>query len=318
MSLLFSTPAKSAATGAPPPVEEVLVAISSGHDNNCGLNSLIHLWMALPDELFADLYQNFPIFQEIHREFCQTYGGGEPTLEKLMKFKKLALIDNPWDRELIWGNVFRAVLLRLAQADVQRSQSRAPDINYPIELAQYEFDESEMKYLFHGQCIDWKLLRLLTQEMGLHLTVYNQAAQIAGYQSPTFEYESLIQEFAPKCAKALWQADLFFNGNHYNFTYPDKSINAKHNQQREEKYSKIQQTAQKMLNSDATYLNLRENAMAIFKDKPKDYSPNAEEMEVYLQYHRYEAKILNLVTSAFVKNLLPKIAVDFVAKAKPQ
>ncbi|MBS0286145.1 MAG: hypothetical protein JSR17_02545 [Proteobacteria bacterium] len=233
--MLFSQSAATAASAAKPAsttpaVESAFpnIAISSGYMNNCGFHSIIHLWMALPDEMFSYLYNNFPVFKEIHREFCNQYGG-EVSLEKLLQFKKLPLLDNPWDRELIWGGVFREVLKTIAALEVVRISELPPMEDADIESVQYRFGPKELEFLETAECVDFRMLKLLTEKMGLDLTVYNQVASHAEFELP-------IYHFAPE-RETCWQAELFFNGGHYDFTHQDKALNKAHNDKRAVQHS---------------------------------------------------------------------------------
>ncbi|MGD9591451.1 MAG: hypothetical protein AB7V32_02915 [Candidatus Berkiella sp.] len=185
--------------------KDPIAAISSGNDNNCGFHSLAHLWMNLDDDIFMYIYNTFPVVRRIHQEFCNMYQGGEATLEKLMAFKRLEKLDNPWDRELIWGGVFRNVLRELA--------TKALGKNHP-----------ELKYLDDGRCVDIRMLKLLSQEMGLDLTVYSQLLKYSDYENPVYNFQ-------PKDEKC-WCAELFFNGNHFDFTFGDEARNQAHNKKR--------------------------------------------------------------------------------------
>ncbi len=204
------------------------IAISSGWKNNCGFNSIIHLWMALPDDMFVYLYDKFPVVKLIHQVFCNEYGGGEATIEKLLAFRQLEVLNNPWDREIIWGDIFRKVLQALAQAEIQRINELPLDHEADVDEVQYNFDETDLAYLAEWRCVDFRMLKLLTQRMGLKLTVYNQIEALSEFESPIYEFEPLEE--------ACWQAELFFNGGHYDFSFPDKSVNAKHNAARKDSF----------------------------------------------------------------------------------
>ncbi len=208
--------------------KDPIPAISSGYANNCGFHSIAHLWMDLPDDVFVYLYENYPIFKVIHAQFNQEYGGGEPTLEKLLKFKKLPALNNPFDRELIWGPILRKVLRTLASAEIERVKSIETDEMTDLEQAQYFFGPKELEYLADGRCVDFRMLRLLTQEMGLDLTVYNQVASHSEYELPVYQ-------FPPK-GDICWQGELFFNGAHYDFTFGDEEKNTKHNIKRADSF----------------------------------------------------------------------------------
>lgn len=230
--MLFSNPAAKAASAASatvvPTVSLPDIAISSGHKNNCGFHSIIHLWMALPDDMFCYLYDKFPVFKDIHREFCKQYGG-EVSLERLLQFKHLATLDNPWDRELIWGEVFRNVLKDIATQEVLRVSELPPTDDFDPEQAQYNFGPKELDFLDSGECVDFRMLKLLSEKMGLDLTVYNQVAAHADIELPIYHF--------PPQDEACWQAELYFNGGHYDFTFQDKALNKAHNDRREVAHS---------------------------------------------------------------------------------
>ncbi len=240
---------------------EQSVAISSGYMNNCGLNSLIHLWLDLPEDHFIHLFTHFPVFQQIMNEFCKIYGVRNNDLQTLLAFKNLSVLKNPWDRELIWGEAFRNVLRNLGAIEVKKNADVAEDIAMTAQALRLQGEEvreedlyneqfgeghfefaissfDELEYALSGRSLDWRLLRLLTQEMGLSLTVHNKAAQIQGYASSTSAYEQMVHTYAPK-QDGGWSATLFFNGYHYDFTYGDAFKDAIHNSMRSEASSFI-------------------------------------------------------------------------------
>lgn len=86
------------------------IAIAGGKNNNCFLHCLIHSIFSAPPEVQASIMQR-PAMQELLEEFKRYYN-----LERVPTAEDVAAINaqypHPWDRETIWGSVFRQYLLR--------------------------------------------------------------------------------------------------------------------------------------------------------------------------------------------------------------
>ncbi|MBI2792148.1 MAG: hypothetical protein HYX61_09325 [Gammaproteobacteria bacterium] len=207
--LVFSQAASEASSSKPQ--QDIGLALASGYRNNCGLHSIMHLWLALPEETIIYLYVAEPIFKTIISKFNNDFGLGEPDIEKFMRL--MNFLNSPWDREILLGSVFRDTLREIVLE----------------EIAKEHIHPDEMEYLVDNRMIQHNFLKLLTERMHAHLTVYNQVVDLHEYELPIYEY-------APKGDK-LWQADLYFNGSHFDFNYPCKQQNVEHNAKRGREHS---------------------------------------------------------------------------------
>jgi hypothetical protein len=176
-------------------------AIAGGYRNNCGVNSIAHCWLSLPQEQIRALYATHPIFEEIITTFYEYHQiPREPNLDEFLFF--VTAFNHPKDRELMMGQVLRNVILRYAPNGD----------HFNIENNNFIADDT---------------LALLTREMGAKFTSYNLSINQDEFGKAT-DYLPIGGEIPS------WNVELFFvNNNHFNFRFPDEQTSILHNEKRE-------------------------------------------------------------------------------------
>lgn len=171
------------------------LAVASGYRNNCGLHCILNTWLALPEAQIRELIDRHPIFATIIQTFADYYELDNCDADMFLLLCKT--FNQPYDREILLGQVFRQVLrLYIPEQDLN---SVADD-----------------KYIHDD------LLSYITQEMGASLTIHN-----------TRQFQSVQKEVTyPSNTPATWHVDAYHVGNHYNFKYPSYRQSVDHNTRR--------------------------------------------------------------------------------------
>lgn len=180
-------------TGPSPSISHS-IARASSFSNNCAFHCVALTWLNLPLEKIEALYQRYPIYKKIIRNFYEYYDlKGEPTLENFLKV--VNGFTHPYDKEVLLGPVLRNVL----QNEMMDKGKNANEIAIGKEVA----DDN---------------LAILTQSMGAHLFVQTKQK----YQDIPHQGEYTVDD-------PLWELRIFHDKVHYNFTYANEGLNRQHN-----------------------------------------------------------------------------------------
>lgn len=172
------------------------LARSSGYRNNCGLNSIIHTFLGLPENKMKSLIEQHPIFTEIIRAFADYYQLGACSVDDFVRL--CSLYNHPWDREILLGQIFREVLITYV-------------------------DENEYGEVIDDQPIPDDLLSVLTEQMGASLTIHN-----------TREFQSIQKAVTyPPHDAPSWHIEIHHVGGHYDFKYANYHESVRHNKERQ-------------------------------------------------------------------------------------
>lgn len=168
-------------------------ATADAFRNNCALHCFAHTLFSLGDEKIKEIATtNAAAFSLLCEEFKRYYAIEEPIdLDFILQFNKT--VTHPYEREIIWGPILRNVLVKLQPEDLQQ-------------------------YVAKDTPIGIDPLTMLATAFGAKLEVNDEANK---------KHDYLLQE-----QQHIWTMKLYHSdkgGGHWNFSYPDPSLNEQHN-----------------------------------------------------------------------------------------
>lgn len=167
------------------------LATAGAKDNNCLLNCFTHNLFSLTAEKLQPLTQAEP-FKALLDEFQNYYDLEHVSAEDLIDID--ALLDSPYDREIIWGPVLRKYIEKLEG-----------------------LSDSDRRDLLENKELRLDLMVKLTKHFGVKLTIHNS---YDGVQDP-----SVYDVDSPFFSMVLYHSQK--GGGHYDFIFPDDSTGEK-------------------------------------------------------------------------------------------